>query len=60
MILHFTITNSFCNEVATFSLQNITGLDDGLDGTSRPRSVSTSANQIHEFDSSQSLWDKAI
>ena len=28
-------------------------------GKSRPRSISVSANQIHEFGSSQSLWDRA-
>ena len=29
-------------------------------GKSRPWSISISANQIREFDSSQSLWDRAI
>ena len=29
-------------------------------GKSRPRSISISANQIREFGSSQSLWDRAI
>ena len=40
---------AFC--IATFSLQNITGLDVGLDlmGKSRLLSISISANHIREF-----------
>ena len=41
---------------ATFSLQNIIGLDAGLDGKIyRLRSIYISVHQIREFGSSQSL-----
>ena len=48
MLLHFS--------QSTFSLQNITGLDEKIYTASK----SILANQIREFGSSQSLWNKAI
>ena len=44
---------------ATFSTENVTGLDAGLDGKIK-MSISISGNQIREFSSPQYFWDTAI